>query len=203
MPNADIAIRKALPGDAGEAARFFFLSAPFLGDILGGETRSQRIFIHLFQRSGNLFSFNHTHLAEKEGTITGMVLGYEWLPRRKEGLRTGFLLLRQSGFHFLHHLRFWQNLSAVTGTFHPQGYYLSNLAVDPAYQGQGIGTKLLLFTENTARRRGCLCVELDVSGDNLRAIDFYRHLEYQDIGESRFSHRGMVLTFIRMMKPVR
>lgn len=199
----DTTIRQALPDDARDAARLFLLSAPFLGDTLGGEMKSQRIFARLFQRSGNLFSFEHTHFAEQEGTIVGMALGYVWPQRQKEGLQTGLLLLWHSGLCFLHHLRFWQNLSTATGKFHPRGYYLSNLAVDPPHQGQGIGKQLLLFIENTARQRNCQCVELDVSADNPRAIDFYGHLGYQAVRESQFSHRGRILAFIRMVKLVR
>ncbi len=195
-------IRQALPEDARDAAQLFLLSAPFLGAILGGAMKSQRILACLFQRSGHLFSFAHAHFAEHKGTIAGMALGYTRSQRQKEGLRTGFLLLRHSGFDFLHHLRFWQNFSTATGTLHPRGYYLSNLAVYPPYQGQGIGKQLLCFIENTAWQRNCQCVELDVSADNLRAIDFYRHLGYQPIRESRFSHRGIILAFLRMMKPI-
>lgn len=200
MPGVNIVIREAFSSEAEDAASLILLSAPFFTDILRGETQGKRVFAHLFRRRGNLFSFEHTYFAERKGTIVGMALGYEWPQRHKERLRTGLLLLRQSGFHIFHHLRFWHNLSTATGTFHPQGYYLSNLAVYPQYQGQGIGKQLLFFIENEARQQNLQCVELDVSAENHRAIDFYHHLGYRVTGESRFSHQDSTIVLLRMIK---
>lgn len=202
MPGVNIVIREAYCSEAEDAASLILLSAPFFTDILGGERQGKRIFAHLFQRRGNLFGFEHTHFAEKEGIVMGMALGYEWPQRQKEGLRTGLLLLRQLGFHIFHHLRFWHNLSAATGTFHPQGYYLSNLAVHPQYQGQGIGKQLLCFIEDKARQKNLQRLELDVSAENHRAIDFYSHLGYRVTEESGFSYQDRTIVLLRMMKVI-
>ncbi|MEN3185680.1 MAG: GNAT family N-acetyltransferase [Atribacterota bacterium] len=199
MPNADILIRQAHPFEYEEAASLFLLSAPFFED-LGGEKQVQKIFACLFPKRGTLFSFEHTYLAEKDGTITGMALGYEWPQRKKEGLRTGLFLLASSGIHVFQHLRFFLNLNTVTGTFHPQGYYLSNLAVYPTYQGKSFGKQLLSFIEAIAYQRKLWCVELDVSAENHKAITIYHHLGYGVIRESRFSYRGRTLLFLRMRK---
>ncbi|NSW75505.1 MAG: GNAT family N-acetyltransferase [Candidatus Atribacteria bacterium] len=203
MPGVIIIIREAYSREAEDAASLILLSAPFFTDILRGETQGKRVFANLFQRCGNLFSFEHTYFAEKEGIVVGMALGYEWPQRQKERLRTGLLLLCQSGFHIFHHLQFWHNLSAAIGTFHPQGYYLSNLAVYPQYQGQGIGKQLLFFIEDKARQKNLKCVELDVSAENHRAIDFYHHLGYRVTEESRFSYQGSAIALLRMMKEMR
>ncbi|MCX7668379.1 MAG: GNAT family N-acetyltransferase, partial [Atribacterota bacterium] len=77
MSNANISIHHAHPDEAEDASNLVLRSAPFLADILGGETKTKKILAHLFSRGTNLFSFEHTYFAKKEGTIAGMALGYE------------------------------------------------------------------------------------------------------------------------------
>jgi ribosomal protein S18 acetylase RimI-like enzyme len=50
-----------------------------------------------------------------------------------------------------------------------------NIAIDPAYQGKGLGEKLLKECELEAAYRGCKRMSLEVRADNDNAIRFYQN----------------------------
>jgi ribosomal protein S18 acetylase RimI-like enzyme/predicted double-glycine peptidase len=55
---------------------------------------------------------------------------------------------------------------------------LYNIAVDPSYQGRGLGVRLLKECELEAARRGCQKMVLEVREDNQGAIRFYEKHGY-------------------------
>ena len=57
--------------------------------------------------------------------------------------------------------------------------HITNIAVDPSWQNQGIGTMILLELEKVGRERGCLTVYLEVRVNNSKAIKFYNKLGYR------------------------
>ncbi|NLF87986.1 GNAT family N-acetyltransferase [Candidatus Bathyarchaeota archaeon] len=75
-----------------------------------------------------------------------------------------------------------------------RGGYLETLDVDPAYQGQGIGLRLLFAAEEEMRRRGLNFSQLEVSEGNKTAIALYQKAGYkpkkQLAGYYRFEHHG-------------
>lgn len=56
--------------------------------------------------------------------------------------------------------------------------WVNYLAVDPAYQGQGLGRLLMREAERRLLTAGCPKVNLQVRTSNERAVAFYRHLGY-------------------------
>lgn len=56
-------------------------------------------------------------------------------------------------------------------------YYL---AVDPDYQGQGIGRRMMERAETTLNKRGCPKINLQVRTSNPGVISFYEHLGYSN-----------------------
>jgi ribosomal-protein-alanine N-acetyltransferase len=59
--------------------------------------------------------------------------------------------------------------------------HIMNLAVDPTYRNQGIGTMLVSRTENQLILVGATGIQLEVRRSNKRAQLFYEHLGYQQV----------------------
>ncbi len=78
---------------------------------------------------------------------------------------------------------------------HADHLLLDNIAVDPARHGQGIGRRLLDFTEAEARRRGCGAVELYTNEVMVENIAMYERLGYVETG--RTQDRGYDRVFFR------
>ena len=59
-------------------------------------------------------------------------------------------------------------------------FYISDLSVDAAYRGQGIGSKLMASLEVFARQGGFTSIHVAALTDNTRALDLYHKLGYSD-----------------------
>jgi GNAT superfamily N-acetyltransferase len=74
---------------------------------------------------------------------------------------------------------------AVAGVLVLEGHdgflLLDNIAVDPACHGQGLGKKLMAYTEEEARRRGYAVIELYTNEVMVENIQRYLHLGYVEV----------------------
>ena len=61
----------------------------------------------------------------------------------------------------------------------PGEFYTANLAVDPAWQGRGVGAALLKHAERLAKEKGLAVCSLNVDLDNPRAKALYERQGYQ------------------------
>ncbi len=75
---------------------------------------------------------------------------------------------------------------------------LDNIAVTPSAQGQGIGRRLIAFTESEARRRNCQQVRLYTHVLMVENIALYNRLGFRETG--RVSEKGFDRVY--MAKPV-
>lgn len=76
---------------------------------------------------------------------------------------------------------------------------LYNIVIDPAYQGAGLGKKLLEACEKEAVRKKCKRLSLEVRTDNVRAIEFYKKYGYK-ITEKLPKYYSGVASGYRMVK---
>lgn len=75
---------------------------------------------------------------------------------------------------------FFENFSTFRGK---PGLYLEDLFVEPEARGLGVGRTLLSFLARIARQRGCSRMEWSVLDWNAPAIDFYRTLGAEAMGD--------------------
>jgi [ribosomal protein S18]-alanine N-acetyltransferase len=70
--------------------------------------------------------------------------------------------------------------------------HITTVAVDPAWQGRGVATRLLIAMHRTAVERGIKALTLEVRVRNQRAIDLYRRFGYAPAGVRRnyYSEEG-------------
>lgn len=64
--------------------------------------------------------------------------------------------------------------------------FVEELAVHPAYQGQGIGSFMIEQVEHLAKVRGCTHLVLEVAENNERALDFYRSRTFYKLDAAIF-----------------
>ncbi|TNE79103.1 MAG: GNAT family N-acetyltransferase [Bacteroidetes bacterium] len=62
----------------------------------------------------------------------------------------------------------------------PKTYKMRQVAVAPEWQGKGIGTRLVSFSEEYAIRKGVCCIELHARKE---AVQFYLDLAYTKLGD--------------------
>ncbi len=64
--------------------------------------------------------------------------------------------------------------------------FVEELAVHPAYQGQGIGSFMIEQVEHLAKVRGCTHLVLEVAENNERALEFYRSRTFYKLDAAIF-----------------
>ncbi len=198
----EIIMRRALPDDAEDFISLIILSTPlFFKKLYGDKFKSilQYLFIHQY----NLFSFRHVYFAESNGKKAGMILGYDWLLKKQEGLRTGLLLLKYMELNFIKRLPLFLKTRDVIGWINREEYYISNVAAYPEYRGMSIGTDLIAKVEIEARINGAKKVALDVEIENLKAVKLYKKLGYTIVKESSIRLHGELFSFYRMYKKLK
>ena len=60
---------------------------------------------------------------------------------------------------------------------------MSRLAVDPDYQNHGLARKMLLYGMDEMRKRGYKSIHFMVNKHNQKALNSYRHLNFDVVGE--------------------
>jgi ribosomal protein S18 acetylase RimI-like enzyme len=130
----------------------------------------------------NLGYFGHGRhrMAMLDMVCVGMVAACT----RKETLRLGVNMLRLlfSSYPPIQALQRLRRLLASTAAnprLPPETYFLYNLAVAPAFYGQGIGSWLLEQEIDRARQQGFRAIELDVETHNAHAIVLYQRHGFQ------------------------
>lgn len=112
----------------------------------------------------------HEVVATEEGlaaALFGAAPHCEAVLARQNGVPVGFALW----FH---------NFSTFMGR---RGLYLEDLYVRPEARGAGVGGELLAWLGRLAVERGCARMEWSVLDWNQRAIDFYRSMGAQPMGD--------------------
>jgi len=83
--------------------------------------------------------------------------------------------------------------------------YFGMLSIDPARQGQGLGSQLITTAEDYCRKAGCTAMEIEVVSLRTELPPFYRRLGYAESGTRPFPDREatkLPCHYIVMTKPL-
>lgn len=69
---------------------------------------------------------------------------------------------------------------------------IDNIAVDPSYQGRGLGRRLMAFAESEARRQGLSSLRLITNEKMTENIALYGRLGYRETGREVLRERYVV-----------
>jgi len=196
-----ITIRNAKPEDGLDFAKLVLISAAYFTFLFGGNIEA--VLQNFFSHRSNLFSYKNTCILELNGQVAGMVLGYDWQTKKRENLRTGFLMVKNFGIRIFCMFVLLIKFNRTAGKIFPGDYYISNIAIYPKYRRTGLGKKLLLETESRAKEAGAKRIILDVQKYNYDALSFYKNLGYRQIDEFAVSlQKVKALYLMRMAKEI-
>ena len=68
--------------------------------------------------------------------------------------------------------------------------YFGMLAVDPLWQGKGIGKLMVAAAENHCRKQGCVLMDISVLSLRRELLPFYHKLGYVESGTQEFHPSG-------------
>lgn len=195
-------VRSARSEDAPQIARLTLFSAEhFLPALFGPGIL--RAIEQLAAGRGTLFSHEHVWIAERHGSVLGMLLGYTGAVKRAQDPLTGFALVRLLGLDMLRRLGPLLKMQSTIGRIGGDQYYISNVAVEPDHRGMGLGTRLIARARAEAGGAGSRSVVLDVEADNPRAQRLYERLGFHLVSETLpILLKGRAFAMRRMMSPV-
>ncbi|WP_060536053.1 GNAT family N-acetyltransferase [Paenibacillus bovis] len=166
--------RKARPEDAAAVVPLIYDAIGEIAYALTGTEHADEAILvmeQLFRSTGNRLSYENVIVTEQDGQVAGFVLSYHG--KDIDRLDTPIIQrLQQLG----------KQADDVIPEAHPDEYYLDSIAVHPAFQGQGIGSRLIASFEQLAAEQGYDRLLLIVDVDNSKARSLYERLGYTEDG---------------------
>jgi len=199
-----LSIRPAQPGDAAVAVGLLYQSMHGLADyIFGCDPRHPTLEVMggLFLDPNNRLSHRHAHVLETGAAPAGLLMAYPGRLVPALDRCTGVRLLRRfSPAAFVRLI--WHSLALPGEEALGDEYYVSNLAVLPQLQGQGIGSWLLAFAERQARAAGLTRLSLCVDMDNPGAQRLYERTGFRVVLRQAHAPRAAQAGrgYLRMIK---
>lgn len=165
-------IRKAILEDAPKTAPLIYEAIGDIANRLTGETEAPKILSSLealFKRTDNRLSYVYTYVAESE--VTKDILGILVLYNGQEGIELDASLQR------------WLEqkhapITTIDVEAYPDEFYIDTVCVHQNARGLGIGTALLHYAEEVARKKGFTKIALNVETQKVKAQKLYERLGY-------------------------
>lgn len=184
-------IRPAQPDDAEAVSRLMYEAIGDIAHTIAGTTdlpTTLETLAELYRLPDCRLSYEHTLVSEDEsGRIAGFALSYPGA----EAEALDAPLRRRLQEHSL-------PVDGLLPEARPGEYYLDSLAVDGAYRGAGLGTRLIEAFEQRAAELGESVVMLLVDRANAKARALYERLGYREDGSVELSGHA----YDRMIKAV-
>ncbi len=188
--NADMAafyppsliLRPATPEDAEPAASLMYETMGTLGDFIFGQPTgagTTRVLAALFRERKHFLSYQYSILAEMDGTIAGIAQEIPEEELSKATVQLARAVAKCFGWRAAIGLA-WRGFPlAFEGDAEAGEYYVSTLAVAPAYRNRGIGRALLEDAARRARDLNISTISLSVMLHNTNAFRFYQREGYR------------------------
>lgn len=146
----------------------------------------------MFLREDNDFSFRHTTLLSDGAAIAGMLHGCS--AREANDKRTSWLFLRHAGWQLPRLLAIGLMLGPILdfvgSNLDDDDFYISFLAIDPAYRGRGLSQILLEHARRLTLESRCTRLTLDVDERNHIAIGAYHKAGFVRVAASKRIRQG-------------
>ena len=177
-----IKVRAASPQDAHIAAKLLHAAFPGFstyGPGLNNDERARTIYENIFRFPKHRFSVDYHEVAEIKGAKAGMIVHFPARVRGKANWKLGLLLLRW--YRMKGKMLIFRRLFPMVFLEESKrkDYIISNLAVLPRFQRQGVGKRLVKAAEKQARAEGCDRMVVMVSILNGNARKFFEALGYK------------------------
>jgi ribosomal protein S18 acetylase RimI-like enzyme len=190
---ASLVDRKAAVGLIYETMGMFGDAALGLGD----KALAVRAIEFFFEKKGNRFSREVTWLSKQGKEPTGVLVAFPGSQNLSRNMAIAWQLWQVYGFPRGVKL-IWNSFVVLNRKeTNKDEFYISHIAVAPAFRRQGIAHELMAWAEDLAKQNGFTKCSLVVDIDNISALALYRSLGYQVVKtvttpqlEKRFHTRG-------------
>lgn len=175
--------------------------------LFGGDdsARAVDVLARLFAETDNRFTYEYSDVLEIDEQLVGLLLGYPGeavsgfsAPMAKHLRKIlgwgGMLRLIRRSLPLM-------NLKECEA----DEFYIFTISVVPAFQGNGLGQRLLTRAEERCRAARLPKCSLGVTNDNARAIHFYEEFGYRIVDTVRVPHLEHAIEYPgyhRMVKDV-
>ncbi|CAH0346743.1 GNAT family N-acetyltransferase [Bacillus sp. CECT 9360] len=176
-------IRRATPDDAVEAAYLIREAIKDIAEALTGEKDEGRIMEVLrqyFQQDVNRLSYRNCIVSMEEDEMSGIIVVYHGSEADELDLPINERLREISGDPAI----------KAEKEAEPEDYYIDTISVKAAFQGKGIGTKLIEAAEQQAEKKGHARISLIVEKDNPNARHLYERLGYHSERMMTINHHS-------------
>ncbi|MAF13643.1 MAG: hypothetical protein CMI53_01990 [Parcubacteria group bacterium] len=183
-----IILRDGIPDDSSLADYLIYSTGSYFFDYLFPYDKdiTFKTIRMLFRKDKGIFSHRFATIAEEDGDVLGLELGYSLREKRYHSFFNTLYIIRQHNLIQIFKMIFRDyNISKFLKRLKPNSYYIANLSVHPSAQGRGIGGKLLENAFTKAKSRSYQHCYLDVSIHNKNAIKLYNKYGFKIFKEVR------------------
>lgn len=178
----EVKFRPAEPGDAKIASRLLFESFPRMAAFiigLGSKERAEAILARVFPLTGHRFSYENAVIAQYQGRVAGISIGFPTGMSGKFNRRFSRLVIRRyrPGGKFALIIRAWPLVFIKEAD--RDAYLLSNLAVRKRLHGGGLEQYFLSHIEKIAAEAGCAKVALMIPIGDKSKRQFFEENGYK------------------------
>jgi len=163
--------------DNKKIARLIMISAEEYFPYVYGQNIETAI-EEMFKKKGNIFCHDNIIVAEKNGEIVGAAMCFE---KSQDNLKNTLAFLRYCFLGIASHPVRTIRCTSQIANFKSDEFYLSNVAIDPGYQGQGMFSLMQKKIEKKASEKGYRKVVLDVETKKTIDVAIYKKCGFKII----------------------